>query len=293
MGVAPISIRWWCSALLGVPWSWQWQAYPGVWLLVGAVAAAYGWAILRFEPKRLAGDDRPTRSSEIALFATGLLLLWIAADWPVGPLAAGYLLSARALQFLVFAYVAPGLMLLGMPRWLLRRMLRGRLAFRLARRLTRPLIPLVVTNVVLVAAHLPAVVDNLSTSQWWTFVLDLVVILSGFLFWWPALGRLPELEPMPYGARIGYLGLNVFLPTVPASFFTFSQYPIYGLYELAPRVGGIPAVVDQRVAGILMKVVGGALLFGTMSVMFFRWYRHESNAEDDGVLAPPGPSVEA
>src|SRR3970282_1382596 len=49
-------------------------------------------------------------------------------------------------------------------------------------------------------------------------------------------GGLPELHAMSYGARIGYLGLNLFLPTVPASFFTFSQYPLYALYELGARV---------------------------------------------------------
>ncbi len=284
-------MRWWCSALLGVPWSWTWRAYPGVWLFIAAIAATYVWAIASLEPARLAGDDRPTRRSEIAWFAAGLVLLWVAADWPVGLLSAGYLLSIRTLQYVVFAYLAPGLMLLGMPRWLLRRMIRGRWAFRLARRLTRPLIPLAVANAVLVATHLPAVVDQVSGSQLGTFVLDLSVIGSGFVFWWPALARLPELDPMPYGARIGYLGLNVFLPTVPASFFTFSQYPIYALYELAPRVSGIPAVVDQRVAGILMKLVGGSLLFGTMSVMFFRWYRRETNPEDEAALAPSDTSL--
>ena len=69
--------------------------------------------------------------------------------------------------------------------------------------------------------------------------------------------------------------LGVFLPTVPASFFTFSRFPIYGLYELAPRVYGIDAVTDQRVAGLLMKIGGGLILFTVMSVMFFRWHARE------------------
>lgn len=276
-------MRWWCSALLGVPWTWRWQAYPGVWLFVLAVAATYALALVRLAPAQFAETDRPTSAGEVALFGLAVVVLWAGADWPIGALAAGYLLSLKTLQYLLLGYVAPGLMLLGTPRWLLRRAIRGRAALRLARLLTRPLIPLAVANGVLVATHLPVVVDNLSRSQLWTFALDLAVIASGCIFWWPALARLPELGPMSYGARIGYLGLNVFLPTVPASFFTFSQYPIYALYELAPRVSGISAVADQRVAGILMKLCGGAILFGTMSVMFFRWYRHESEAEPDAV----------
>ena len=285
------AVRWWCSARLGEPWTWQWQAYPGVWLFVLSLGATYAWAVLRLRPNGqptsdIAPDKRPTSAREIALFSLGLAVLWAGADWPVGVLAAGYLLSVKTVQYLLIGYIGPGLLLLGTPRWLLRRMIRGRVAFAVARALTRPLIPLAVANGVLVATHLPVVVDNLSGSQLWTFVLDLIVIGTGFIFWWPALGRLPELHAMSYGARIGYLGLNLFLPTVPASFFTFSQYPIYALYELAPRVSGISAVADQRVAGLLMKTCGGALLFGTMSVMFFRWYRHEADAEPEGVLTP-------
>jgi putative membrane protein len=84
---------------------------------------------------------------------------------------------------------------------------------------------------------------------------------------------------MGYPGRIGYLLLGVFVPTVPASFYAYARYPIYRLYELAPRVGGIGAVADQQVAGILMKVVGGLILFATMSVMFFRWHAAEEAKE--------------
>ena len=283
-------MRWWCSALLGQPWTWQWQAYPGVWIFVLGLGATYAWALLRLpDSGQRTAAERPTLRRDVALFSLGLLALWAGSDWPIGVLASGYLLSVKTIQYLLIGYIAPGLLLAGTPRWVFRRMIRGRVAFSLARALTRPLIPLAVVNGVLVATHLPIVVDHLSGSQLWTFALDVVVIGAGFMFWWPALGRLPELQPMSYGARIGYLGLNVLLPTVPASFFTFSQYPIYALYELAPRVSGISAVADQRVAGLIMKTCGGALLFGTMTVMFFRWYRHEADVEPDPLLAPTPP----
>jgi putative membrane protein len=279
---------------LGQPWTWKWQAYPGVWIFVLALGAMYARALLPLPDNRQRTADHDseapaTSRRDVALLSLGLATLWIGADWPIGVLASGYLLSVKTLQYLLIGYIAPGLILLGTPRWLLRRMIQGRVAFAVARALIRPLIPLAVVNGVLVATHLPVVVDNLSGSQLWTFLVDVVVIAAGFIFWWPALGLLPELKPMSYGARIGYLGLNVFLPTVPASFFTFSQYPIYALYELAPRVSGISAVADQRVAGLIMKTCGGALLFATMTVMFFRWYRHEADVEPDPLLAPSPP----
>jgi cytochrome c oxidase assembly factor CtaG len=274
-------MTWWCSAR-GLPWTWTWQPFPGVWLLILAIGGSYWWALRRLPPARLAGDDRPTARREIVLFVLGLLVLWTAADWPLGLLAAGYLLSAHTLQYILFVLVAPPLMLLGTPRWLLRRITRPRLAFRLARWLSRPLLPLVIYNVVLVAMHLPPVVEGVAGSQLASFGLDAAAILSGFVFWWPALARLPELGPMSYPGRIGYLLLSVFLPTVPAAFFTYSRYPIYGLYELAPRVGHVGALLDQQVAGLMMKTVGGIILFSTMSVMFFRWHGAEERRERGG-----------
>ncbi|HEX9729175.1 MAG TPA: cytochrome c oxidase assembly protein [Gemmatimonadales bacterium] len=266
-------MTWWCAAL-GEPWSWTWRAYPGVWLFIFGIAAAYGAGAVR---GRSAGEAIARR--DIALFATGLGVLWLGADWPLGTLAAGYLLSARIVQYVLFVLVAPPLILLGIPRWMWRRILRRPAAAWLARLLVRPLIPLIVYNAVLVAAHLPSVIDGLGGSPWGAFALDLSMIVSGLVFWWPALGRLPELEPMGYGGRIGYLLLSVFVPTVPGAFYTFARYPIYGLYELAPRVYDIPAVADQQVAGLIMKLGGGFILFGTMSVMFFRWFAREEATE--------------
>ncbi len=271
-------MTWWCAAT-DLPWTWTWRAYPGVWLFVAAVVGSYAWALVRLQPARLAGDDQPTTRKEIALFALGALTLWVATDWPVGALAAGYLLSARTLQYLLYVLVAPPLLLLGTPRWLLRRLLRGRVAFRLARLLSRPLVPLLVYNAVLIAVHLPPVVNVVAGSQLLSFGLDLAVIGSGLVFWWPALGRLPELRPMGYPGRLGYLLLSVFVPTVPAAFYTYARFPIYELYELAPRVQHIAAVADQQVAGLMMKTLGGLILFGTMSVMFFRWHRQEERQE--------------
>lgn len=271
-------MTWWCAAQ-GGPWSWAWQAYPGVWLFVVLLGGLYALGLRRLKPARFASDEGPVTGRQVTLFAVGLVIVWAAADWPVGALAAGYLLSLKTAQYLLFTLVAPPLMLLGMPRWLLRRLVGGRAAFRIARILSRPLVPLALVNTVLIATHLPTVADALAASQLGSFAMDVAWLAAGFVMWWPALGLLPELEPMRYPARIGYLLLYVFVPTVPASFFTFSDYPIYATYELAPRVGGLSAVTDQQLAGLLMKTAGGFILFGTMSVMFFRWHAREEAGE--------------
>jgi putative membrane protein len=240
--------------------------------MVAAIVTLRFWAGWRLRQSR-AAEPR----GKAALFLLGVVVLWVAADWPIGPLGAGYLLSVHTAQYILFAFVAPPLLIAGTPEYLFRRVIGRRWTFRVAWFLSRPLVAFAVFNVVMLATHLPTVVDGLTTSQLGSFAVDMSWLLSGLVFWWPILGPLPELEPLPYPARMVYLIANVFLPTVPASFLTYARYPIYSLYELAPPVGSLSTVEDQQLAGMIMKIVGGFIVFGTASVLFFKWSRSEGD----------------
>ncbi len=276
-------MTWWCSAQ-GTAWSWSWQPYPGVWILVALLIGGYVTALRRRSgrPRPRPHPHPPARPLELVAFALGVLTFWLAADWPIGPLGAGYLVSVNTLRYLLFALVAPPLLIGGTPTWLLRAVLRPAQAARLVRFLSRPLIAFVIFNTVLVATHLPTIVDSLAGSQLGSFTVDMAWFVSGLIFWWPVLGPLPELGQLSYPARLVYLIMNVFIPTIPAAFLTFADYPIYALYELAPRIGNLSATADQQLAGLTMKVVGGFIIFGTASVLFFRWYAREER--EDGVM---------
>ena len=80
---------------------------------------------------------------------------------------------------------------------------------------------------------------------------------------------------------------NSTLPTVPASFLTFAQYPVYSLYELAPPLWGLTPVEDQRIAALIMKVLGGLIIIGIGGVLFFRWSRVEGVDDVSGDLTLP------
>jgi putative membrane protein len=268
-------MTWWCFAQNG-PWTWQWQPYPGVWVFVVGLLAGYFGLLRSWKPAQ-GGPRLPAR--RVAAFLGGVAVLWIAADWPVGPLGAGYLLSIHTARYLILALIAPPLLLYGIPYWLLRHLLLGRRLEPAFRFLTRPLVAFVIFNGVMVGTHFPAVVGGLKPYQLGSFLLDMTWLASGLVFWWPVLGRLPEWRPLGYPGRILYLILSVFLPTVPASFLTFSDYPLYALYELAPRVSTLSALADQQLAGIVMKTGGGFVIFGTATVLFFRWWAREGGDE--------------
>jgi cytochrome c oxidase assembly factor CtaG len=275
-------LSWWCAAQ-NTAWNWSWQPYLGVWLMVVVLVGARLLAEVRWAP------DSPDRSDELRrrlpLYITGVAVLWIGADWPVGPLGAGYLLSVHTVQYILFAFVAPPLLVAGMPRWLLRRLVQRRWGFKILRTAGRPLIAFLIFNTVLLATHLPTVVDGLTASQLGSFTVDMSWLFAGLVFWWPIIGPLPELDPMPYPGRLVYLIANVFIPTVPAAFLTYARYPIYALYELAPPVGGLTVIEDQQLAGMIMKIVGGFIVFGTASVLFFKWAKTEGG---DHTSSHPG-----
>lgn len=270
-------MQWWCSAQ-STAWEWTWKPYPGVWLFIGLIAAAY----LRAERSRPA-DDRARDTRRRLTFAAGLLCLWLALDWPIAALGAGYLASVHMLQYLMIMLLAPPLLLMGWPRASYQRLEASRWLPAL-RVLTHPLVALGVFGVVVYWTHLPGVVDVWMASQLGSLALDLAWLLGGVVFWWPVVAPVPERPRFPHGLKMGYLFLATVINTLPYAFLTFGELPFYGLYELAPPVAGISTRVDQQAAGLLMKMGGGLILWTWITILFIRWFQRES-ADDPAGLA--------
>jgi cytochrome c oxidase assembly factor CtaG len=266
-------MTWWCSATR-VPWDWAPRAYPGVWLAVAALLGWYALARRRLTAEERAADD-PRRP---LAFVAGWLVLWVATDWPVGTLGSGYLASAHMVQYLLYTQLAAPLLVLGVSEPMLRHALARTRTTELVRAACRPVTAAVIFNVVLVATHAPVTVDALRTSQVGSFVLDGLWLLSGIVLWLPVCGALDELRPSyPVRAVLLFVGAGV-VPMIPGGFLTFADLPLYGVYELAPRVGGFDATVDQQLAGVLMKIGNLPLLWPAIGVLFARWARESAAA---------------
>ena len=247
--------------------AWAFHAHPDVWLVVGALGAAYWWAVR---------GGRATRRQRV-LFSLGLLALWVHSDWPVHDIAEDHLLFVHMIQHTGFQLVAAPLLLLGLPADLFRQLF-GRL--RVLRFLAKPLVAGLLFNVLIVLTHWPVVVNATLESEPLHFGSHTLLFGAAVLMWLPVLnlGRAPELPQLGEAGRMLYLFLQSVLPTVPASFLTFAERPIYRFYAEAPRVFGLSAVDDQQLAGALMKVYAGSLIWAVIVVMFFRWYARDQRA---------------
>jgi len=261
-------MQFWCAAQ-STAWSWQWQAIVGVWLFIALlVGAVLAWN--RAGARRAGVATSPVHP----LFPLGVVTLWAALDWPIGPLGASHLASVHMLQFVLIGLVAPPLLLRGVSPEALR-MVEGN---RLLQRATSPLFALLVFNVVVLVTHLPFVADALMPSQLGSMAIDLAWLAAGLAFWWPVVLPIPVRNRFPPPLRMLYLmGGLMFSPIMfgLAGFLAYSERPMYGFYELAPPIPGIASRDDHQAAGALMSIGGAVVAFVAITVIFFRWSRTE------------------
>jgi putative membrane protein len=253
-----------------------WHPHPSVWLVLGGIWVAYLIAVRRH---RTVAGEPPDRRRRTTLFSIGMACLWLGADWPVHDLAEGYLYSVHMAQHLLFTLVAAPLLIAGMPGWMWRDILRPRWLFLAFRFLTRPIVALILFNGLLLFTHWPEIVEASVRSELTHFTLHVLLFGSAIVMWWPVMSPLVELPALTPPAQMMYLFAQSLAPTIPASFLTFGHTVLYPVYGTFPRIWGISALNDQLIAGLLMKLVGGFILWGFVATIFFRWYARE---ERDG-----------
>ena len=235
--------------------------------------------VRRVGPRKVHAVERAVTRRQVMLFAAGVATLWIAADWPIHDLAEQRLYSVHMVQHLLLSLVAAPLLMIGTPDWMWR-VLLGKRGLQVARQVTRPLIALVFFNLVLVVTHIPQLVTLSVRSEPFHFLLHVLVFTSALIMWSPVLNPLIELPTLSYPKRMFYLFLQSLVPTVPASFLTFGHTVLYHVYEEMPRIG-VSALTDQLVAGLVMKLVGGFLLWGIIAWYFFKWFLLEEREKVD------------
>ena len=248
-----------------------WRLHVDVWVVLGSFAAAYLIGCRRHAER--AGE--PISEHARRLFLGGVAVLAVGSLWPIHDLAERYLYAVHMWQHLLFTLVAAPLLVAGTPAWLWRDLLRRQALRRVWGFLTRPVPAIVLFNGVLLFTHWPAVVTLSVHSELSHFLLHALLLGSAVVMWWPIVSPLPEMPPLSPPGQMLYLFIQSLAPTIPASFLTFGSTPLYPVYATFPRIWGVSVMTDQMMAGLSMKIVGGAILWTVMAVVFFRWGRRE------------------
>lgn len=249
-----------------------------------ALIVAYELGIRALAATYCPDDEIPVTGVQRGLFYAGVTTLVVAATWPVHDIAEQRLFMFHMIEHTALALIVPPLLLAGTPWWLMRALVAPILP--LVKFVTRPLIALILFNGWLAFIHVPAVVELMITSELFHLVAHAILFLTAIIMWWPVMDPIPDTERLTPFGKMGYLFLQSLVPTIPASFMTLGSTPLYGIYETFPRLWGIDAMTDQIIAGMIMKIGGGLILWGFITWIFFSWYFEEQKYE-------PGPYVVA
>jgi len=244
--------------------------------VIVALIAGYEYGVRRlathYAPR---GEVAVTLTQRIAFYA-GIASLFLVSSWPIHDIGSGSLFTFHMIEHLVFGLFAPPLLLGGTPWWLLRVITKPILP--VVRFLTKPLVALFAFNAMLGFIHIPGVVELMLRSEPAHFIIHAVLMLTGLMMWWPVMSPLPELPQLSPFMKMGYLFLQSLVPTIPASFLTLGDNALYPIYETLPRIWGLSAHSDQVIAGLIMKLGGGLLLWGFIAWVFFSWWNDEHRA---------------
>ena len=259
------------------PYQFTWHAHADVVLLCIFMEAAYLYAVTQL--RGLVSDAGRVRRSQVLMFSSGVLAIYLVAGTPVHDISEQYLLSIHMLQHTVFTLIAAPLLLAGVPVWLWQAALRPRGVLPVARLLVHPVVAFTAFNAVTVVTHLPVVVNYALYHHWFHFVVHASLVGTAMMMWWPVLSTVPELPHLSAPLQMAYLFLQSIVPTVVAAFVTFAEGAVYEFYEKAPRMWGLTPQEDQQLGGGFMKLIGSLILWGLIAVVFFQWYAREQ-AED-------------
>jgi putative membrane protein len=229
--------------------------------------------------------NTPT-TGQRALFFCALALIFLSLNGWLHDLSDYYLFSAHMVQHLMLTLVAPPLLILGTPGWMLRPALEWRVVGTLARWVTTAPRCFVIFNVVLAVWHLPPMYGLAMAHHNVHIVQHLCFMVAATLMWWPVLSPLPELPRISYPAQMLYL----FLLSIPMSLIAicigYADHVLYPAYASAPRIWGITPLQDQLIGALIMWVPGGLFFFVIISVVFFRW--QQADGEDSQASAQVG-----
>jgi putative membrane protein len=233
-----------------------------------------GLLILYFGHALLARSAPDAERKHTIFFLFGLFVLWLALETPIDTISDYYLDSVHMLQHVLLAFVAPPLLLLGLSREMVRKVLRVP-GLRAA---TEPVPAQVIAALVMIVWHLPPLYDATLYNDWLHVFEHLTFIASGVILYWPMLEVTSSFAKwqMSPGAKLVYMLLATLPQDGVALPLIFSRVPFYEFYTRAPRlIAGYTALIDQTIAGAVLMIFGKVTLGIAAAVVFFRWFGAE------------------
>lgn len=262
----------------------HWHTEP---LLLALVIGA-GWAYLMLagplRPRLAAGEPFPWGNA--FLFMLGLVVAYLTVASPLDQLGEDFLFSAHMVQHMLLMYLAPPLLLLGLPSWMADAVLAWRPLRAAWRCLVHPVVAGVSLTVLYTAWHVPTLYELALRDKLYHVIEHWCMFLPALWMWWAFVSPSKILPPITYGARLVFIFLLLIGQLPVFAFLTLSDIALYPTYQFAPRIVDLNALEDQILGGLIMKVTNMVVTLVMAGLTFYLWYRHDT---EDAAAFPDVP----
>ncbi|HLZ20870.1 MAG TPA: cytochrome c oxidase assembly protein [Ktedonobacterales bacterium] len=254
-----------------------WNLDPVLLLALAVLLGGYLYAIGPLN-RRIAPDE-PAPRSRVASFSGGWLILALSLISPLDTLGRYYGFAAHSFQlFLIITAVAP-LLLIGLPEWLVWKLLPLRALRDATRGFGFMAMSVVLFNGLILIWHAGPIFEAGLRNEALHNLESLCFLLAGLLTWWPLLTPLDRHTRLASPFQILYLVVESLPLDIFGAFTLFADHVFYTSYNTAPHLFGFSTVVDQAVGGAIIAVPGNLVDIVIMSLVFFGWIQRVEQAQ--------------
>lgn len=247
--------------------------------------------------KRFNEDAEIPVPKQQLMFYGGLLLIYIVKGAPLD-LLSHIMLGAHMIQMALLYFVAPILLIRGLPEWVWRRIINFPVIRPLFRFFTLPLVALAVFNSLFPLYHVPLVFDYSKSSIVAHTIITVVLFIFAMTMWWPILSPVKELDKLEPLLKIGYLVISIFLVSIACALIIFANKPLYEAFsssgawvqslslcvpvDVLTGISGslsgpemfspLSTIDDQQFGGIIMMTLQQIIYTSVISWVFFGWF---------------------
>jgi putative membrane protein len=260
-------------------WEWKLEWLP----LVVILALFFVYFRAAYQARVKPSEHVLTRGQAVR-FVLGWSIIYTGIASPIDTIGEQYLFTMHMFQHNLFMYLAPRLILSGVPGWMLEPVLERYPLMQSALRFaTHPIVACLAFNMVFTLWHIPFLYDWALRDRMVHNLEHVTFISTALLMWIPIMSPVKD-HQLSYPKQMLYL-LSLTVAQIPVfAYVTFSSYVLYPTYELAPRLIGVSALGDQQMGGVLMKLVSMGVFSFVFIGVFTKWYRSERQKES--VSAP-------
>lgn len=251
----------------------HWHTEPLLLLSILSIGWLYALASGPMRSRIAPGEAFPLGAS--IRFYLGLIIIYLAVGSPLDTIAELFLFSAHMVQHMLLIYIAPTLLIYGMPAWLIDAFIERTKLRPLLRLLTNPACGGILFTFGFTLWHIPTLYEAALIDKRVHILEHFTMFSLGLLMLWPFMTLSKSVPRRSFPIRL----ITIFLLMVGQlpvfAFLTFAGESIYPTYAWAPRIIDLDPLNDQILGGIIMKVINMAFSLTLLGLCFYQWAKNE------------------